>query len=477
MSYAFGWWDFVEIDGEPQMVCRDSDERVVMVGDLEEPWLAKAIAEHPKRPSDRWKRFEYRHDEFWFPLIVNWVPEEGHVLVDYNLSSELWRIETNAETEYPPYGGWVRVDDMVPDAFWCWPGVLEARYAKEPIGQHMPGDHAIKYFFKGGWYQDSWSGSYFALQMTKRSKTEQLGHADYNLSSVEYDVACGFQTGPLVYLPRLEFPQEGFARFEKEYSQSKFFKRCLTSLTAAQNASWSLLVGNYHSLRNQVHQINQSFKLPEFDARYAGIIDEKTNRTRKIVYGENKFTSNYSIILNRENGSIIQYLTPNLSFNRDFVYYKPENSQLYFFTISKDSLNTDYREVSFSLGHITTFRDQPINEFFGTHRRIRDIENTPETSFPFDHPEIILECDEYLLIQREIAEAFYSYAGFTGNNFYTDEYVAVPSYFNSQVDIVETMMGILGGRYIVGRTKLSGALEQNFSDIKTYNKSEVAEKL
>ena len=125
MSYVFGWWDFVEVDGEQQMVCRDSDERVVMVRDLEKPWLAKACAEHPKRPADRWKRFEYRHAEFWFPLIVNWVPDEGRILVDYNLSSELWRLETNADTEYPPYGGWVRVDDMVPDAFWCWPGILE----------------------------------------------------------------------------------------------------------------------------------------------------------------------------------------------------------------------------------------------------------------------------------------------------------------------------------------------------------------
>lgn len=232
-----------------------------------------------------------------------------------------------------------------------------------------------------------------------------------------------------------------------------------------------------------MHQINKAFKLPEFDARYAGVIDKKTNRTRKIVYGENKFTSNYCIILNRENGSIIQYLTPNLLFNRDFVYYKPENSQLYFFTISKDSLNTDYREVSFSLGHITTFRDNPIKEFFGTlsfissYRARNKPGSTTETSFPIDHPEIILESDEYLFIQREITEAFYSYAGFSNNHFYTDEYVAEPSYFNSQVDIVETMMGILGGRYVVGRTRLSGSLEQNFSDIKTYNKSEVAEKL
>lgn len=120
MSYAFGWWNYEEINNEPQMICRDSDERVVMVGDLAEPWLAKAIATHPKRPEDRWKRFEYRHEEFWFPLIVSWVPEEGRILVDYNLSSEAWRQETNAETEYPPYGAWVRVDDMVSDAFWSW---------------------------------------------------------------------------------------------------------------------------------------------------------------------------------------------------------------------------------------------------------------------------------------------------------------------------------------------------------------------
>ena len=118
MTYSFGWWDFVDGD-EPQMVCRDTDESVVNVGALDEPWLSRAQGEHPNRPADKWRRFEYRHEEFWFPLIVNWQPEEGRCVVDYNLSSELWRQETNVDTEHPPYGGWVRVDDMVPDAFWC----------------------------------------------------------------------------------------------------------------------------------------------------------------------------------------------------------------------------------------------------------------------------------------------------------------------------------------------------------------------
>ena len=161
MSYAFGWWDYEEIYNEPQMICRDSDERVVMVCDLADPWLAKAIAEHPKRPADRWKRFEYRHEEFWFPLIVNWVPEEGRILVDYNLSSELWRQETNAETEYPPYGGWVRVDDMVPDAFWCWPEYLKSlaavintcRYEGE--GCKLYGIVTIGHWCGSRWYESS----------------------------------------------------------------------------------------------------------------------------------------------------------------------------------------------------------------------------------------------------------------------------------------------------------------------------------
>ncbi len=163
MSYAFGWWDFVEVDGEPQMVCRDSDERVVMVRDLEEPWLAKAIAEHPKRPESRWRRFEYRHEEFWFPLIVNWVPEEGRILVDYNLSSKLWRLETNAETEHPPYapyGGWVRVDDMVPDAFWCWPrGMLANLLHEEEQLKKSWGICLI-----GKWHCDRWEPVFFSRE-------------------------------------------------------------------------------------------------------------------------------------------------------------------------------------------------------------------------------------------------------------------------------------------------------------------------
>ena len=160
MSYAFGWWDYEEIDNEPQMICRDSDERVVMVGDLPEPWLAKAIAEHPKRPADRWKRFEYRHEEFWFPLIVNWVPEEGRILVDYNLSSELWRLETNADTEHPPYGGWVRVDDMVPDAFWCWPGgILFNSYLKAEQLKMTWGICLI-----GKWSCNLWEPNFFSRE-------------------------------------------------------------------------------------------------------------------------------------------------------------------------------------------------------------------------------------------------------------------------------------------------------------------------
>lgn len=176
MGYAVGWWDFVEIGDEQQMICRDSDERVVMVGDLDGPWSSKAIAEHPKRPNDRWMRFEYRHEEFWFPLIVNWVPEEGRILVDYNLSSELWRIETNADTEYPPYGGWVRVDDMVPDAFWCWPGVLKGYLPRtQKQAQNKDWYNGITMsagFLNGHWKIDKVSWEALAPSL----KFQKLGH-------------------------------------------------------------------------------------------------------------------------------------------------------------------------------------------------------------------------------------------------------------------------------------------------------------
>ena len=75
MSYAFGWWDF-EDGAEPQMICRDTDERVVLVGAMAAPWRDKARAFHPEWPQGLWRRFEYRHTDFWFPLIVNWNPDE-----------------------------------------------------------------------------------------------------------------------------------------------------------------------------------------------------------------------------------------------------------------------------------------------------------------------------------------------------------------------------------------------------------------
>lgn len=136
-NYSFGWWDFHEdltsgprpwADGPSArqgMVNRYSDERVVMGGALDAEDKAAAIAAHPEHANESWLRFDYEHEEFCFPLVVAWNPEAGRILVDYNLSAALWRRETNTKVDWPPYGGWCRVDDMVADAFWCWPGVLE----------------------------------------------------------------------------------------------------------------------------------------------------------------------------------------------------------------------------------------------------------------------------------------------------------------------------------------------------------------
>lgn len=124
MSRTFGWWDFFD-GAEPQMICRDTDERIVNAGPLSDWWRDAATSRHPNLPGDRWRRFEYRHPEFRFPFVANWRPETGRAFIDYNLSSDVWREEFNSDNGHPPYGAWVRVDDMVPDAFWCWPGMLD----------------------------------------------------------------------------------------------------------------------------------------------------------------------------------------------------------------------------------------------------------------------------------------------------------------------------------------------------------------
>jgi len=62
------------------------------------------------------------------PLAVRWAPERGEIVLDHNKSAEIWRRETGAGTAAPPFGAFIRVDDLVSDALWCWPGVIDAHF-------------------------------------------------------------------------------------------------------------------------------------------------------------------------------------------------------------------------------------------------------------------------------------------------------------------------------------------------------------
>lgn len=129
MGYSFGWWDYVE--GErPAMVNSFTGERIVKAGSLANVDASEAIAPYPDTAAGPWTRFEYDHDEFRFPVAVFWQPEIGRIAIDYNLSAKIWRREANDDLLYPPYGGWLRIDDMLPDALWCWPGVIEAYFRR-----------------------------------------------------------------------------------------------------------------------------------------------------------------------------------------------------------------------------------------------------------------------------------------------------------------------------------------------------------
>lgn len=78
-----------------------------------------------RRLGKKWLRLEYLHEDLEFPILACWQPENGQIVLDYNASAELWRQETNSDLAHPPYGTWVRVDDCVIDAIWCWPKILE----------------------------------------------------------------------------------------------------------------------------------------------------------------------------------------------------------------------------------------------------------------------------------------------------------------------------------------------------------------
>jgi len=147
MTTTIGWWDYDETD-RPTLINRDSGERVRM---------GEEVSIAGKRPGQRWVRFDYLHDDLEFPVLVCWMPEEGHIVVDYLASVALWRRETNSDLPHPPYGTWVRVDDCIIDAIWCWPGVLGAIAGAQKVAQ-LPLNGWIGR--AGGWSNAAWRADF-----------------------------------------------------------------------------------------------------------------------------------------------------------------------------------------------------------------------------------------------------------------------------------------------------------------------------
>jgi hypothetical protein len=119
MSYAMGWWDFVDSD-TPQIIHRYTGERIVRSGPL-----GDGLAP----PGEPWFRFDYQSAGLNYPLAVRWAPERGEIVIDHNRSAQLWR-QSGAADQYPHWGTYARVDDLAADAFWCWPGIVDIAIAQ-----------------------------------------------------------------------------------------------------------------------------------------------------------------------------------------------------------------------------------------------------------------------------------------------------------------------------------------------------------
>ncbi len=121
MSRALGCWfkstlRSGEVGTDQGLTNRFTGERIRKGGHFELPG---------RRLGQKWLRLDYLHDDLEFPVLACWQPEDGQIVLDYEASAALWRQETNSDLAHPPYGAWVRVDDCVIDAIWCWPEILE----------------------------------------------------------------------------------------------------------------------------------------------------------------------------------------------------------------------------------------------------------------------------------------------------------------------------------------------------------------
>ncbi|MDJ0942699.1 MAG: hypothetical protein QNJ30_04515 [Kiloniellales bacterium] len=144
---AIGWWDYDASD-RPTLINRESAERVRM---------GEEVCVRGKRPGQRWIRLDYLHDDLEFPVLACWMPEQGYIVVDYLASAALWRKESNSNKLHPPYGTWVRVDDCILDAIWCWPGILE-EFSEDSSGsprRRRPQKKGVVGLL-GGWCNGTW---------------------------------------------------------------------------------------------------------------------------------------------------------------------------------------------------------------------------------------------------------------------------------------------------------------------------------
>ena len=148
-----GWWHYAERGwrDRPTLIHEDTGELIVMGDPIKGDNQGQG---RPEAEGRRWRRFDYVHGEWQYPLAILWMPEDGVVVVDHRQAARMWREESGDSRLYPPYGGWVRADNAIEDAIWCWPGVYE-----QLLGFPRAARGGIGYI--GGWCNGAWRDRYY----------------------------------------------------------------------------------------------------------------------------------------------------------------------------------------------------------------------------------------------------------------------------------------------------------------------------
>jgi hypothetical protein len=178
MPYAMGSWDFVDSD-TPEIVHRYTGERLVRSGKL-----GDGLAP----PGEDWFRFDYKSTGLNYPLAVRWSPERGQIVIDHNRSAELAR-QSGAGEEYPRWGAYARVDDLVADALWCWPGVVDIALTqmrnivphfdreRDRAGTACAGEPLLAIFRVGGYANREWRENFVIEDVLDLTRCRLRGEA------------------------------------------------------------------------------------------------------------------------------------------------------------------------------------------------------------------------------------------------------------------------------------------------------------